>query len=54
MGNYTQKKMTAAERAEYENMLASMEKLTASIDYIAALDYPEIFDEEEALDENDL
>lgn len=43
----TKFKSTIGERKDIENAIAGDEKLEATVDYIAACDYPEVFEEEE-------
>ena len=40
---------TIPEKREAENMLSDVAKLIATVDYMAVCDYPEIFEEEEAI-----
>lgn len=47
----TKYKSTVGERKDIENAIATNEKQTAILEYIAACDHPEIFDEEEEIDE---
>lgn len=39
-----------AERRAYDNMLADAERVNAILDYIAACDYPEVFEDEDPAD----
>lgn len=51
MGNVKieKSKMSIGEAKDVENALGNADKFQAFMDYVAACDYPEIFDEEEEL-----
>lgn len=43
-------KTDIGERKDIENALAENDKLVATVEYIAACDHPEVFEEEEGLE----
>jgi hypothetical protein len=51
MGNVKieKSKMSIGEAKDVENALGNADKFQAFMDYVAACDYPEIFDDEEEL-----
>lgn len=48
----TKHALNVQERKDLENAMAGDEKAKAALDYIAACDYPEVFEEEETDEEN--